>query len=419
MLRDLIIGWYGETTYEVLRVIGYLYPLWFPPLLAWMFWEVWLRYIRYLFFANTKYVLLEIRLPKEITKSPVAMELVIQGLYQTGGESNFFAKYWEGKVRAWFSLELVSIGGEVHFYIWTRANMRNIVEAQVYAQYAEVEIREVEDYTRPVAYDPEKNEIWSCEYTLTNPDPLPIKTYIDYGLDRDPKEEHENNPLSTVVETLSSIKPTENIWVQFVIRAHKKEKRGGFLSKAQDWSGEVDSLRKRFFTSVKDEGRTTLTDEEKKLVDALHRSVQKYAFDTGIRALYIANKGAYDNTTVTSIRGLLRPFSTGYAGKLEEVELGKVQRHYSAFNSFKPNGAPDFDYPWEDYKDIRANYIRRNALDAYKRRMYFYAPYEMKSMVLTTEELATMFHFPGATVASPGLDRIQSKRAQAPTNLPT
>ncbi|MDQ3015059.1 MAG: hypothetical protein M3Q73_04300 [bacterium] len=422
MFRDFFVSLYGETTYRVFAVLLYLYPIWLPLLLGFIFWKVWLRYVRYFFFSSTKVVLLEVRLPREIMKSPAAMEILINGFYQTGGESTFIARYWEGKTRAWFSLELVSIGGQVHFYIWTRENMRQIVEAHIYSQYPEVEVRQVEDYSKEMVYNPDKYEMWAANYELTLPDPLPLKTYIDYGLDKNPKPENEVNPIGTVLEVLNSIKPSEQIWLQFVIRAHKKEKRGLF-SKKSDWTKEVDTLRTRFFQSVTAEGRRTLSTEENKVIDALHRSVQKAAFDTGIRVMYIADKGAYNNTSVTSLRGLFRHFSATFGDPLEKEGIDPVtnlpvkQRHYAAFNGLKAEGT-DTDYPWDDFRNIRMNRQKKVKLDAYKRRMFFFAPHVDKTMILTSEELATLYHFPSSSVMTPGLQRIESKRAQAPTNLP-
>ncbi len=65
------------------------------------------------------------------------------------------------------------------------------------------------------------------------------------------------------------------------------------------------------------------------------------------------------------------------------------------------------------------NYKKYRQLDAFKRRLFFIPPHKEKHMIMTSEALATMYHFPGATAAAPGLQRIQSKRAQAPQNLPT
>jgi hypothetical protein len=39
-------------------------------------------------------------------------------------------------------------------------------------------------------------------------------------------------------------------------------------------------------------------------------------------------------------------------------------------------------------------------------------------MVLNAEELATMYHFPGSVASTPGIERVASKKAEAPINLP-
>ena len=38
--------------------------------------------------------------------------------------------------------------------------------------------------------------------------------------------------------------------------------------------------------------------------------------------------------------------------------------------------------------------------------------------ILNTEELATIYHFPGQTASSPALKRIASTKAEPPVNLP-
>ena len=40
-------------------------------------------------------------------------------------------------------------------------------------------------------------------------------------------------------------------------------------------------------------------------------------------------------------------------------------------------------------------------------------------IVLNTEELATLWHFPGQILKVPTFERIESKEASPPTNLPT
>ncbi len=210
-----------------------LAPAWLPIILAVVFWQFWIRYRRADFIANQETMVLEIKIPRDIDKSPRAMELVFSGLYIGFGETTFIDRWIEGNVRPWFSFELMSDGGRIHFYIWTRRRFREMVETQIYAQYPNVEIYEVEDYASRMHYDPERYGAWGCDFTLTNKDPYPIKTYIDYELDRDPKEEHKIDPLAHLFEFLSTLKPGEQVWYQIMVRTNKDQrlKKGAWLAK--------------------------------------------------------------------------------------------------------------------------------------------------------------------------------------------
>ena len=94
-----------------LRLLYLLVAIVVPIFIAKSFWKNWVAYVRSEFFSKQKYSVLELRIPKGITKSPLAMEVFITSLFQPGGEGDWITKYWDGSVRSWFSLELVSIDG--------------------------------------------------------------------------------------------------------------------------------------------------------------------------------------------------------------------------------------------------------------------------------------------------------------------
>jgi hypothetical protein len=407
MFSNLFSGLFGGTFWLVFKYLIIFYPIWLPIAMAALFWDVWLRYVRAHSASKTKMILLEIKLPRELMKSPLAMEIALNSLHQTGGEATFIDRYWDGKFRSISSLELVSFGGEVHFFMWIREGMRPLVESQLYAQYPSIEIYEVPDYTHTVNFNPDVNAIWGTEYEFTKPDPYPIKTYVDYGLDRDPKEEFKNDPLTAVLEFLGSLRKGEQAWIQIIIRAHKKEKHGGVFSKKSDWQDEAKKIVKDIIANatLRPEGQErggvlNLSDGEKQLIAGIERTIAKQAFDTGIRSMYIAPKDMFSRLNVGGLLGSFKHFSSNTA------------------NAIKPARQTDFDYPWQDYKNIRLNSAKRKMLQAYKKRAYFWKPVKRKPLILSTEELATLFHFPGDVAATPTLTRIPSKKAEAPSNLP-
>jgi hypothetical protein len=404
------------------------YYLWLPLLLLRVFWEYWKKYVIAEASAREKTTLIQIRLPREISKSPKAMELFLQNLFQTSGEGDFYKKYWKGGSRPWFSLELVSINGEIRFYIYTRKKFADMIEPQIYAQYPSVEvIMDAPDYTKKVKYDPEQKKLYGARFVLVKPDAYPIKSYVDFGLDTDPKEEFRVDPIASVIESLGALGMGEQLWIQILIRAHKKrEKSAGLISwilkslsgaftfkGARDWVGEgkvlVEKLKEEGLPDdeegiVKKTARKTK--QQERVIEAVERSIAKQGFDSIIRAIYIADKDKYNPAR----QGTL---------------LGSFQQYNSdGLNGFKPTDKTEFDFPWQDIwgnkvakkkKDFFDDFIRRTH---YLKSAYSHLRYNVDNFILNTEELATIFHFPSSSIETPTLPRIPSKKAEPPTNLP-
>lgn len=424
-----------------------LAPILLPIPLAVVFWEAWVNYVRRLFFAKQKHTLLQIKLPQEITKTPLAMELFFTTLHQTGGEGTWYDRYWLGKTRPWFSLELVSNGGDVNFFIWTRDAWKKHIETQLYAQFPGIEVSQVDDYAKDVDFDLSTHNLWGCVFKLNQPDPLPIKTYVDYGLDKMDEEEFKNDPITPIIEFLGSITPGEYAWYQILIRAHKKEdavsfkisdpKTWNFLkydagSKSYSWNSDFNLLDPFSWLKRTDKWVDKAKDEIKKVresglieyeedgikkktanstkgqnekIAAIERSVSKLPFDVGIRCMYIAEKDKYNGLNVSPLNGAFRQFNS--------LDL----------NQFVPTGGLTVlkGYPWEDMSGKKTRAIKNNLYEEYVKRLYFYPPHDLseeKFFVLNTEELATIYHFPGRVSQTPTFTRVLSKKGQPPANLP-
>lgn len=391
-----------------------LTPLWLPFLLFFLTFDKWMEYVHLKFEIHNGRTTLRIKLPQEVFKSPEAMESVLAQIHNVKSADNLMQVYLDGKAPLMYSLELVSIGGDVRFYVNVPTyQIRNQVESQLYAQYPGIEIAEEEvDYTAEVTWDPSKWDMMSFHMNKKKDQEYPIKTYLDFGMDKLPKEELKFEPMAAMLEQLSSFKPHERLWIQFLIRPHiERSFATGFLRYHATWDKHVyeiiDKLMGRNQEKVgpaEFENQPRLTTGERDKIAAMERNAGKYAYETAIRWMYIIPKGKFDG-------GIIAP----------------TIRTFSQYDIIGRNalGIPwrtDFNYNWlMDRKGKRKLAMKKEELHQYKARHFH--PIDTISgkdwpKIFTVEELATMFHIPGSSVVTPGLSRIPSTRKEAPPNLP-
>jgi len=413
-MLDFFIKNFFEVWQQSASSMAVLWPfiLFLTPIgLAILLWKMRAYYVRRLFIKKQKFVLLEIRLPQDVFKSPAAMELVLNALYQTGGEVNAYNYIWLGKSRPVFSLEIASIDGVVHFYVWTREPLKNLIEATIYSQYPNVEIYKIDDYTKDVFFDKSDFTLFGTEFISTKPDPYPIKTYKDYGMDKDPKEEYKIDPLSPLIEFFGSIGKGEQLWLQYVVQACAKDSKKEHDETAKKIINEqlARDAKTRLPTTVNAQGypvMVQMSTGEKDVVEAIYRHLDKPLFQVGIRSLYIGKGKAFNPTNISGLLGIMKQFNS------------------SNLNGLKLKNVTSFDdYPWSDIFKYRTPRARRRMLHAYKLRSFFHPPYDKYNHdkvtnVYSSEELATMFHLPSRTVSTPTLSRTNSRKVEAPANLP-
>lgn len=402
------------------RIISFIIassPLWLPYILFYLWFESWMFYIQSLNRLKGGRVSLEIMLPKDMFKSPAAMESILTQLFQKASPDNLVDTYWAGKHPPYYGLEIISTEGTVRFIVSTQNNKyKTFVENAFYSQYPGIEIRELPvDYTAAVPWDPEKWGYMPIHFGKRHTDQkmgLPIMTYIDFGLDKDPKEEFKHSPLSQMIELLGSLGPGEHLWFQFLIRVHREETFDtGSLGTVPDWRGGIkkemqaiiDGARKRN-ADEEDESRGSvmLTPMERSNIEVLERAMSKWPYKVQIRVMY--------------------------AAKLENIDYDRIGQAITIFqatenhsrNGIRYKWRADYDWNWwQDPSGKKRLHHKQEELEQYKLRLYEGKNGRDVGSIMTTEEIATLFHLPGAVITTPGLARIPSARAEAPTNLPT
>jgi hypothetical protein len=393
-----------------------LTPIWLPVVLTSLAFERWSWFIELKFIRYNGRSTLRLHLPQEVFKSPQAMEGVMNQIHNVQTPDNIMQTYLDGKQPLTFSFEIVSIGGEVRFYInCPTRKSKNAVEAQLYAHYPGIEVvEEPLDYSLEIPWDPDKYEYMSFHMAKREKQFLPIRTYIDYGLDKIPKEEEKFEPMAAMIEHLAKVKPHDRLWVQFLCIPHKKKgfKEGSPIPKA-DWTKEAIEYIEKILKRTKEEpgelGEPTrapmLTAGERDDIAAIERNINKYGYETGIRWVYISPKGKFDGDIISPT---IKTFA---------------QYDFVKRNNIGVKWRTDYDYPKisDPSGRKRLNY-KKAELEMYKLRYYYYQDRYNKAdimKVFSVEELATMFHLPGTSVVTPSLARIESNRKEAPTNLPT
>ena len=377
--------------------------------------------------SGFQWVLLAVDVPSDNVQSPLAVENIFAHLAGGHATRDLMEKYWQGQYQRWFSFEIVSIEGYTQFLIRTEKKYRDLVESAIYAQYPDAEITEVEDYVKgiPTEYPNDTHSCWGVEWVLTENHYYPIKTYKAFA---DPNDkEYFKDPMAALLESFSRIGKGEQMWLQILVKPigqswkakgfeMAKKLMGKEVKKKETWIQKLSDLPfalvreiasgfglELFAESAKEEkltfGMFALTPGERKTIEDVEIKVSKIGFNCKMRAVYVAEKERFDKSRVMyGLVGAIKQFSDESSNSLKpDYKMTGVAAHY-VFT--------------EARKNIRATKIMR----AYQKRSTWAGRYEF---ILNTEELATLWHFPVMTVKTPLLKRLEAKRAQPPSYLPT
>ncbi len=358
------------------------------------------------------------------------MELVLNSLYVGAQGGDFVTKYWKGELSLWHSLEIVSREGSIHFYIRTPDKFKKTIQTQIYAQYPQAEVFEVTDYatTMPGYSKDGPINLWGTMLKLNKDDPFPIKTYVDYGLDRaigSLEEQQRIDPITPLLEFLGSLGAGEHGWIQILIRPDTKrfstKNKEGILEGGKSWTDKAKEAIKELNAKLveKDaDGKSSArraTKGEQALMESIERNASKYGFDTAIRVVYLGEKDKFNANNIGGFLGAMRQFNNPDS------------------NGFKPDGSTKVDFPWQDMFGTKIIGMKQGMLSAYKNRKFFYGSFDLGEFgsyfthpnasgktpfILSTEELATIFHLPGRVAETPTFARLESTKAEPPSNLP-
>lgn len=296
------------------------------------------------------------------------------------------------------SLEIISKGGLVFFYIGTPSLYKESIEKNILAQYPDAIIEEDKERGYSIFKDT-KGEIAAGNLRLLKKFFFPVKTYryLEY------------DPLNGIVNALSKlgencnvgiqilIRPTDNTWRFAIDKTAKNIQSGKSASYYQMNSRQ--RAGENFFKFLGDVGKTaagkSLEEDEKEKMSQnqlrlnpiqeqqlklLTEKGSKTGFDTQVRIISVA--------------------------PTKEQAVEKLKIVYSAFAQFF---APDHN----GFKLKKAK-KQRETVANYIYRIYGREP----RMLLNTEELASIYHLPNRYMDAPNIAWVYSKKESPPPQLP-
>jgi len=335
-------------------------------------------------------VLLEVKVPKEFEKEEYETLKNVADL--TAVADQFFSSLsslYEPALKSLIfgqptiSFEYVAKENEIIFYVGVPASHQDLLEKQIHALYPAAQIEPSGDFRvfkdgLEIAYGMMK---------LMRNFVYPIKTYTELEFDS----------ISSVTSALSKIgehsravvqlviKPTNQTWrtkVEWILRRIQEGK--GVPLATGSWSHFWFFLGQLFGSGVQPQK----SEDTLNKMTPLQEETQKL----------LAQKSAK-----TGFQAQLRIISLAPTAQEAENNLRNISASFGQFSSPNRNGL-------RLSKSFRKNpflthFILRTFLG-------------FKKMLLNTEELATLYHFPSPHIDTPGIRWFLAKRSPVPANVP-
>ncbi|MCA9380726.1 ATP-binding protein [Candidatus Dojkabacteria bacterium] len=311
----------------------------------------------------SKPVILKISVPANNDKKPQAVEQFLQAMHGTLGSKQLS--------NTPFSFEIVGNQSGVYFLIACESRFKTFIENQIYAQYPDAQVTQIQDYATP---EKQSKIIKGFELGLKKDFFLPIKTFTSFEVD----------PLASIVSTMNNLKHSDEIYIQVVTRPI-----------ADNWQ----ELGKSYVNK-----RRALTDEEGKKVGLTSGEGAELS-----QVEYKNQKSGFQFVIRVIVRGTDSEQVDRYS---EDVQASFNQFQTAQFNALSIKKYNSSVFNKLLYGNLLADSL--SILEKYQQRFLS----ELEQDIVNTEELASLYHLPSRAVQSPNISWAKSRKIEPPQNLP-
>ncbi|MFA5828739.1 MAG: DUF87 domain-containing protein [Candidatus Shapirobacteria bacterium] len=250
------------------------------------------------------------------------------------------------------SLEIVGTAQDIRFYICTPKKLQDLVEKQVYSVYAGADVRQV-DEPNIFTEDGKVEYVWLALKKLPH---YPLKTYKEIPTD----------PMAAVTSALSKLSTGETVAIQLVLSP-----TDGSWAKA---------------------GRSFISSTKKS-----EANPEKASYKVDARQLEaVENKAGRQG-----FETVIRIVSCAPSSEVAKLNISNIKACFGQFES-----------PWNKLSSKKM-YLKSFFVDDF---IYKYpVVYWFKNKtILSTDEIASIFHFPNKSIETPNIYWLKAKKAPAP-----
>ncbi len=313
-------------------------------------------------------------------------------------------RFWFGTHRH-IAMEIVYDRGLIKFYVVAPAKLGDYVEQQIHAEFPTAEVTETSDYNifRP------QGAVAGTFLKMSKSGFLPLKTY----------KKLDSDPLEGVLNNLSKLKRDEGAAFQLLLRpASEKWRKRAFSIGRHMHKGErlEEALNQTSFASIvntivlfpfrvlgkifnaftktnKEEQQEAAEKAEKKtppvrlfqreeeVIKSIEEKVTKACFEANLRLVASAEESGRAKQILRDIIGSFAQFTAHESGNGLKEEVVVLKRRFF------------YDFIYRNFRS-------------------------RKKLVLSTEELASLWHFPPPSAETPNILWLRARQAPPPVNMP-
>lgn len=275
----------------------------------------------------------------------------------------------------WMSLEIAKVKNEIGFYVSVPRDFETFIEKKIYSIFPDAQIEKAGDFN---IFG--QNEDVNCGYfKLKKPLFLPIKTY----------KYLETDSLSIITNVLTKLEEREEAVVQIILRNSSPSWRiraNSIIDEVNNGKTLTSALMEtsgfNVFKSPEKKEPEKIIKRDEELIKSLQEKINNESFDVNIRVVVSIKDKAKSNDVFSQIVNAFDQFSSE---KLNSFSIVKINK--SALRRFL------YDYSFRLFNN-------------------------KQNIILNSEELTSIFHFPTPFLKTPNIKGLKSRTSPPPANIP-